>query len=52
MATVLRQIRHTELMADYPLVSAYYARALARPAWGRALQAYADRFGVPVTQVS
>ena len=52
MATVLRQIRHTELMADYPQVGAYYARALARPAWGRALQAYADRFGVPVTQVS
>ena len=52
MATVLRQIRHTELMADYPRVGAYYGRALARPAWGRALQGYADRFGVPLAQVS
>ena len=52
MATVLRQIRHTELMADYPRTQAYYRRALARPAWGRALQAYADRFGRTVAELS
>lgn len=52
MATVLRQIRHTELMADYPRVGAYYQRALARPAWTRALASYAERFGKTAAELS
>jgi len=45
MACVLRQIRTTDLMDGYPRVKAYFERALARPAWRRALAAYAERFG-------
>jgi glutathione S-transferase len=36
LACVLRAIRKTDLLAAYPRLSAYYARALARPAWQRA----------------
>ena len=32
LATVLRQIRKTDLVEPYPRLAAYYARALARPA--------------------
>lgn len=46
LATVLRQIRKTELMQPYPRVAAYFERALARPAWGHGLGLYAERFGV------
>ena len=45
LASVLRQIRHTDLMDDYPNVKAFYARAMARPAWRRTLDLYAERLG-------
>ena len=45
LASVLRQLRHTELMDGYPEVKAFYARAMARPAWRRTLDLYAERLG-------
>ena len=45
LAAVLRQLRHTELMDGYPDVKALYARAMARPAWKRTLDLYAERLG-------
>ena len=45
LASVLRQIRHTDLMDGYPDVKAFYARAMARPAWKRTLDLYAERLG-------
>jgi glutathione S-transferase len=52
LATVLRQIRKTELMQPYPQVQAYLDRALARPAWARTLESYAQRFGKEVAEVA
>jgi glutathione S-transferase len=37
MTTVLRNFRHTDLVASYPNLSAYQARCEARPAFQRAL---------------
>jgi glutathione S-transferase len=51
LATVLRQLRRTELLADYPRVRAYYDRALARPAWLRTLERHAERLGVTVAEI-
>ena len=51
LATVLREVRTTDLMAPYPRIKEYYARALARPAWERTLGLYAERLGVPVTDI-
>jgi glutathione S-transferase len=51
LATVLRAIRKTDLLGPYPRVKAYYVRALARPAWQRALTAYAERLGVTVADI-
>lgn len=45
LAAVLRQIRHTDLMDGYANVKAFYARAMARPAWHRTLDLYAERLG-------
>ena len=45
LASVLRQIRHTDLMDGYPNVKTFYARAMARPAWQRTLDLYAERLG-------
>lgn len=45
LASVLRQIRHSDLMDGYPNVAAFYARAMARPAWTRTLDLYAERLG-------
>ena len=45
LASVLRQLRHTDLMDAYPNVKAFYARAMARPAWKRTLDLYAERLG-------
>ena len=43
MVTVLNVLRHTDLVAEYPALAAYKARAEARPAYKRALDAqYAD----------
>lgn len=49
---VLREVRHTDLLADYPRLTDYYARAQARPAWKRALALYADRLGVGVEEIA
>jgi len=37
MVTVLRNLRHTELLAQYPTLQAYCARCEARPAFRKAL---------------
>ena len=37
MATVLRGLRHTAILADYPALNAYLERCTARPAFRRAL---------------
>lgn len=39
MATVLRIVSHTDLIAEFPAVAAYHQRCQARPAFGRALAA-------------
>lgn len=52
LATVLRQVRATDLLAPYPLLSAYGARALARPAWQRTLRLCAERQGVALADIS
>jgi glutathione S-transferase len=52
LATVLREIRTTDLMDSYPRLKAYYTRALARPAWQRTLSLYSDRLGVAVANIS
>ena len=51
LANVLRMIRKTDMLEPYPRLRAYYARALARPAWQRALAAYAQRLGVEVADI-
>lgn len=45
LVCVLREIRKTGLLNSYPQVTAYYDRALARPAWTRALTSYAEMLG-------
>jgi glutathione S-transferase len=43
MVTVLNNLRHTDIVAEYPALAAYHARGTARPAYKRALAAqYAD----------
>ena len=37
MVTVLRNLRHTKLVAEFPNLDAYQARGEARPAFQRAL---------------
>ena len=51
LATVLRQVRTTGLIEDYPLLADYYDRALARPAWQRTLELHAERLGVLVDEI-
>ena len=51
LATVLREVRDTDLIEPYPRLKDYYARALARPAWERTLGLYAERFGVSVAGI-
>jgi glutathione S-transferase len=51
LASVLREIRKTDLLDSYPRVKAYYARAFARPAWQRTLSSYAERLGVSVADI-
>ena len=38
MTHVLRDLRHTDIVADFPALAAYLARAEARPAFRRALE--------------
>jgi len=51
LATVLRDIRKTDLLAPYPCLTAYYARALARPAWWHTLSLYAKQLGVEIADI-
>ena len=51
LATVLRFVRKTDLLQPYPRLAAYYARALARPAWQSTLAAHAQRLGVAVSDI-
>ena len=51
LATVLREVRTTDLLSQYPRLTAYYTRALERPAWKRTLALYAERLGVPVSDI-
>jgi glutathione S-transferase len=51
LATVLREIRHTDLLDPYPRLKDFYVRALARPAWHRTLSSYAERLGVSVADI-
>ena len=51
LTTVLREIRKTDFMDPYPQLKAYYARALARPAWQRTLNSYSERLGVTVADI-
>ncbi|WP_437931251.1 glutathione S-transferase family protein [Sorangium sp. So ce291] len=51
LATVLRQTRRNDLLADYPRLRAYYDRALARPAWQRTLERHAERLGATVADI-
>ena len=51
LASVLREIRKTDLMDPYPRLKAYYARAFARPAWERTLNSYSERLGVTVADI-
>ena len=44
MVTVLRNLRHTELMAQFPTLAAYQARCEARPAFQKALAAQLGDF--------
>lgn len=52
LATVLREIRHTDLLDPYPRLKTYYARALGRPAWQRTLDMYAKRVGAVVADIA
>lgn len=44
MTTMLRILKHTDLVGQFPNLVAYQARCEARPAFGRALQAQLDAF--------
>ena len=44
MASVLRFLRHTSMVADTPVLAAYQARCEARPAFARALAAQLEPF--------
>lgn len=50
MVSVLRTVRHTGLVGEFPNLSAYQARGEARPAFGRALAAQLADFGMPARQ--
>ncbi len=52
LADVLREIRETDLMDDYPAVGAFYARAFARPARRRARELTAERMGVSLDAIA
>ncbi len=50
--TVLRILRHTDLVAEHPNLAAYQARCEARPAFGRALEAQLAAFHRAPAQVA
>ncbi len=45
MTTVLRMLRHTDLLAQLPILAAYQRRCEARPAFEKALAAQLAHFG-------
>jgi len=47
MTTVLRILRHTDIMDSFPALHAYQQRCEARPAFGKALAAQMTPFGTP-----
>lgn len=49
MVTVLRQLRSTDIVADYPRLAAYQKRGEARPAFARALADQEAGLGRPIT---
>ena len=51
LVTALREVGHTDLLKPYPRLNAYYARALARPAWERTRRLCAERSGVPLADI-
>ena len=51
MASVLRNVRKTDLMEPFPRIKSYYERCFARPAWQRTLGLYAERLGVQVDAI-
>ena len=44
MITVLNNLRHTDIVAEYPALAAYKARGEDRPAYKRALEAQLTAF--------
>ena len=52
MVTVLNNIRHTDLVAEYPSLAAYKARGEARPAYKRALDAQLADFKAEAPQAA
>jgi glutathione S-transferase len=48
MVTVLREIRHTDILDAYPTLAAYKQRGEARPAFVRALADQAADLGAPI----
>jgi glutathione S-transferase len=51
MASVLRGVRKTDLLAPFPKIQSYYERCFARPAWQRTLKLYAERLGASVDDI-
>jgi glutathione S-transferase len=52
MVTVLNNLRHTDLVAEYPSLAAYKARGEARPAYKRALDAQLADFKEPAEEAA
>ncbi len=51
LASVLRTIRQTNLLAPFPRIQSYYDRCHARPAWQRTLSLAAERLHRSVDQL-
>jgi glutathione S-transferase len=52
MVTVLNNIRHTDLVAEYPLLAAYHKRGTERPSYKRALEAQLADFKAEAPQTA
>jgi glutathione S-transferase len=52
MVTVLNNLRHTDLVAEYPALAAYKARGEARPAYKQALDAQLADFKEPAEEAA
>ena len=48
MITVLRFIKHTDMLGGFPALAAYVARCTERPAFKRALDAQLADFDAPI----